>query len=192
MAIQNISDAQDTLTILKQDDYLSQFVPVNNENKLNTNSIRLSIEQKLSSLNKGLQHVEKIIRDQTYKNYKELFNQVTWIENLESIIYGISLQIQNLQSLIELLKSRVVDLFVKVQTQVILLNKLNATCGLLRKIMRTQILAIQSSEKGYNLSSNSMFEIKELIIDKDLKEISFLNKDLTKLCNICKKNQNIC
>lgn len=68
---------------------------------------------------------------------------------------------QNLQSLIELLKSRVIDLFVKVQTQVNLLNKLNATCSLLRKILRTQSLTIQSLEKGYNFSSNSMFEISK-------------------------------
>lgn len=69
--------------------------------------------------------------------------------------------LQNLQSSIELLKSRVTDLFVKVQTQVNLLNKLNATCSLLRKILRTQSLTIQSLEKGYNLSSNSMYEISK-------------------------------
>lgn len=42
----------------------------------------------------GLEYVERVICDQTYENHNELFNQVTWIESLESIINEISSQIQ--------------------------------------------------------------------------------------------------
>lgn len=42
----------------------------------------------------GLQSVEQLICDQIHENHDELCNQVTWIENLESIINEISLQIQ--------------------------------------------------------------------------------------------------
>lgn len=42
----------------------------------------------------GLQYIEQLICDQTYENHEELFNQVTWIENLEFIINEIASQIQ--------------------------------------------------------------------------------------------------
>jgi len=42
----------------------------------------------------GLEYVDQLICDQTYDNHEELFNQVTWTENLESIINEISSQIQ--------------------------------------------------------------------------------------------------
>lgn len=42
----------------------------------------------------GLQYVEQLICEQAYENHEELFNQVTWIENLESIINEISSKIQ--------------------------------------------------------------------------------------------------
>lgn len=42
----------------------------------------------------GLEYLDQLICDQTYDNHEELFNQVTWTENLESIINEISSQIQ--------------------------------------------------------------------------------------------------
>lgn len=53
------------------------------------------------------------------------------------------------------------DLFVKVQTQVVILNRLHAICDLLRKIMRTQSLTLQVLDKENVLSSHSMFEISK-------------------------------
>jgi len=64
-----------------------------------------------------------------------------------------------LQSSIELLKCKIVDLFVKVQTQVVILNRLHAICDLLRKIMRTQSLTLQTLDKENVMSSHSMLEI---------------------------------
>lgn len=68
---------------------------------------------------------------------------------------------QDLQSSIERLKFRVVDLFVKIQTQVSTLNNLNAACDLLRKIKRTQSLTLQALDKEIKLSANSMLEISK-------------------------------
>lgn len=51
------------------------------------------------------------------------------------------------------------DLFVKVQTQVVILNRLHAVCDLLRKILRTQSLTLQMLNKENILSPNLMFEI---------------------------------
>lgn len=56
------------------------------------------------------------------------------------------------------------DLFVKVQTQVIILNRLHAICDLLRKIMRTQSLTLQVLAKENELSSNSIYEISEYCV----------------------------
>lgn len=64
-----------------------------------------------------------------------------------------------MQSSIELLKCKIVDLFVKVQTQVVILNRLHAICDLLRKIMRTQSLTLQTLDKENVMSSHSMLEI---------------------------------
>lgn len=100
-------------------DYLSQFIIINTENKCKITNVQLSVEDQLKKLNKGknnrykliksyftifkmninnyilgLQFVEQLICEQTYENHEELFNQVTWIENLESIINEIALQIQ--------------------------------------------------------------------------------------------------
>ncbi|XP_026819932.1 uncharacterized protein LOC113558639 [Rhopalosiphum maidis] len=190
MDLPNISDIPNTLTIL-EDDYLSQFVTINTENKCKNDVVQLTAEEQLKKLNKGLEYVDQLICDQTYDNHEELFNQVTWTENLEAIINEISSQIQNLQSSIELLKCKIVDLFVKVQTQVIILNRLHAICDLLRKIMRTQSLTLQALDKENVMSSHSMLEIKELIEDKDLKEITFLSKDLIKLSNFYEKKSVI-
>ncbi|KAF0772458.1 conserved oligomeric Golgi complex subunit 5 [Aphis craccivora] len=170
-------------------DYLSQFVTTNTENKCKNNVVQLTAEEQLKKLSQGLEYVDQLICDQTYDNHEELFNQVTWTENLESIINEISSQIQNLQSSIELLKCKIVDLFVKVQTQVVILNRLHAICDLLRKIMRTQSLTLQTLDKENVMSPHSMLEIKELIEDKDLKEITFLSKDLIKLSNFCEKKK---
>ncbi|XP_015372053.1 PREDICTED: uncharacterized protein LOC107167509 isoform X2 [Diuraphis noxia] len=175
MAIPNISDVPNTLKIL-EDDYLSHFVSINSENKSKNHVVQLTAEEQLKKLNRGLEYVDQLISDQTYDNHEELFNQVTWTENLESIINEISSQIQNLQSSIELLKCKIIDLFVKVQTQVIILNRLHAICDLLRKIMRTQSLTLQALDKENVMSSHSMLEIRELIEDKDLKEITFLSR----------------
>lgn len=71
---------------------------------------------------------------------------------------------QNLQSSIELLKCKIVDLFVKVQTQVIILNRLHAICDVLRKIMRTQSLTLQSLDKENIFSSQSLFEISKYYV----------------------------
>ncbi|KAL5238330.1 hypothetical protein ACI65C_005740 [Semiaphis heraclei] len=188
MAIPNISDVPNTLKIL-EDDYLSHFVSINTENKSKNNVVQLTAEEQLKKLNRGLEYVDQLICDQTYDNHEELFNQVTWTENLESIINEISSQIQKLQSSIELLKCKIIDLFVKVQTQVIILNRLHAICDLLRKIMRTQSLTLQILDKENVMSSHSMLEIKELIEDKDLKEITFLSKDLIKLSNFFEKKK---
>ncbi|XP_025422652.1 uncharacterized protein LOC112692260 [Sipha flava] len=188
MSISNISDIINTLPILKEDEYFSQFITNKKGNKFKVNIVQLSVDEQLGKLNKGLQYVEELICDITYENHEELFNQVMWIENLESVIDEILLQIQNLQSSIELLKCKIIDLFVQVQTQVIILNRLHAICDLLRKIMRTQSLTLQVLDKEIMLSSNFMFEIRELMEDKDLKEITFLSKDLIKLSNLCEKN----
>lgn len=158
MALSNISDLPNTLTIL-EDDYLSQFVTTNTENKCKNNVVQLTAEEQLKKLSQGLEYVDQLICDQTYDNHEELFNQVTWTENLESIINEISSQIQNLQSSIELLKCKIVDLFVKVQTQVVILNRLHASCDLLRKIMRTQSLTLQTLDKENVMSPHSMLEI---------------------------------
>lgn len=53
------------------------------------------------------------------------------------------------------------DLFVKVQTQVIILNRLHTVCDLLRKILRIQSLTLQMLNKENILSPNSMFEISK-------------------------------
>lgn len=55
-----------------------------------------------------------------------------------------------------------VDLFVKVQTQVIILNRLHVVCDLLRKIMRTQNLTIQALNKDSTLSPNAILEISKI------------------------------
>ncbi|CAH1732981.1 unnamed protein product [Aphis gossypii] len=93
MALPNISDLPNTLTIL-EDDYLSQFVTTNTENKCKNNVVQLTAEEQLKKLSQGLEYVDQLICDQTYDNHEELFNQVTWTENLESIINEISSQIQ--------------------------------------------------------------------------------------------------
>jgi len=54
-----------------------------------------------------------------------------------------------------------VDLFVKVQTQVVILNRLHVICDLLRKIIRTQNLTTLVLDKDSVLSSNSVFEISK-------------------------------
>lgn len=89
-----------------------------NEKKCKSN-IQLAVEVQLNKLNKGrnfiiikssiisqyniinlmdhvlgLQYIEQLICDLTYENHEELFNQVTWIENLEYIINEIASQIQ--------------------------------------------------------------------------------------------------
>jgi len=53
----------------------------------------------------GLQEVEQLICDQIHENHDELCNQVTWIENLESIINEISSQIQVNNTIYVLLNS---------------------------------------------------------------------------------------
>lgn len=97
-------------------EYLSQFITVSNENKCKNLNVQLTVEDQLKRLNKGknntsynfllfvilheiwhilgLQFVEQLICEQTYENHEELFSQVTWIENLESIINEIASQIQ--------------------------------------------------------------------------------------------------
>lgn len=53
------------------------------------------------------------------------------------------------------------DLFGKVQTQVIILNRLHATCDVLRKIVRVQSLTLQALDKENILSSHSLIEISK-------------------------------
>ncbi|XP_050439179.1 uncharacterized protein LOC126844805 [Adelges cooleyi] len=185
MSLVNCVDSQNNLSVLGEDEYLSQFTVLNDKSK-GICSL-LSVDEQLKKLNKGLMHMETLICHQVYKNHEDLLNQVTWIENLEIIINEISLQLQNLQSLVELLKSRITELFLKVQTQVVILNRLHATCDLLRKITRTQSITLQAMDKENIISPNIIFEIKELIEDKDLKSITFLSKDLIKLRNIYEK-----
>lgn len=60
-----------------------------------------------------------------------------------------------------MLKYKIVDLFVKVQTQVVILNRLHVICDLLRKIIRTQNLTTLVLDKDSVLSSNSVFEISK-------------------------------
>jgi len=58
------------------------------------NGIRYNCTINLINYILGLEYVDQLICDQTYDNHEELFNQVTWTENLESIINEISSQIQ--------------------------------------------------------------------------------------------------
>lgn len=51
------------------------------------------------------------------------------------------------------------DLFIKIQTQVTIINRLHAICDLLRKIMRTQSLTLLALNKENILSSTVIFEI---------------------------------
>lgn len=49
--------------------------------------------------NVGLQYIQQRICEQICTNHEELFNQVTWIENLETVINEIMSQIQVLKQL---------------------------------------------------------------------------------------------
>ncbi|XP_050527726.1 conserved oligomeric Golgi complex subunit 5-like isoform X2 [Daktulosphaira vitifoliae] len=137
--------------------YLTQFLKFSETDKGIFS--QLNVEEQIVKLNKGLEHVETLICNQVFKNHEELLNQVTWIENLESIINNIASQLQNLQSSVELLKSKIVELYAKVQTQVVILNRLHTTCDLLRKIMRIQNLSSNALGKENTLSQNIIFEI---------------------------------
>lgn len=53
------------------------------------------------------------------------------------------------------------DLFIKVQIQVVILNRLHAICDLLRKIIRTQSLTMHILKKDIIISPNLMFEISK-------------------------------
>uniref|UniRef100_T1JT49 Conserved oligomeric Golgi complex subunit 5 n=1 Tax=Tetranychus urticae TaxID=32264 RepID=T1JT49_TETUR len=160
------------------DDLLSQLSPRETVQKLE--QARLLIEENLQNL--------------VYRDFDELLDETSKVEILESHLTVIHGKIEALMETLEKLRSRLTEPYNRVAHRIALLNRLHATCDLLRRIVRFMHLSRRLNQTDFKGADQStinrevikaaqfVHELNSLISQDDsLLKIDIIKSDLIHL-----------
>lgn len=141
------------------------------------------IAEELNKLNLGINHLEREIECHVGNHYEDLLSQATGVETLEDVLNTMHTRIQTLLAGVERLRVRVVDPYQRLERHTLVLGRLQATCELLRRVIRCLMLSqrlqqqLSSEPKDITKAAISLSELDHLGRDVDLTGLDVLERD---------------
>ncbi|KAG7169758.1 Conserved oligomeric Golgi complex subunit 5-like [Homarus americanus] len=141
------------------------------------------IAEQLNKLTLGINRLEREIESQVGSHYEDLLSQATGVETLEDVLNTMHTRIQTLLAGVERLRVRVVDPYQRVERHTLVLGRLQATCELLRRVIRCLMLSqrlqqqLSSEPRDITKAAISLSELDHLGRDVDLTGLEVLERD---------------
>ncbi|KAG0722980.1 Conserved oligomeric Golgi complex subunit 5 [Chionoecetes opilio] len=143
----------------------------------------LLITDHLNKLTLGLNCLEREIESQVGSHYEDLLSQATGVETLEDVLNTMHTRIQTLLAGVERLRVRVVEPFHRVERHTLVLGRLQASCELLRRVIRCLMLChrlqqqLSTEPRDITKAAISLSELDHLGRDVDLSGLEVLEKE---------------
>ncbi|XP_046635816.1 conserved oligomeric Golgi complex subunit 5-like [Daphnia pulicaria] len=141
------------------------------------------VSEQLAKLADGLSLLDKAIQNQVSEHYEDLLKHASGIETLENVLSMMQNHIQGFSASIERLKTRISEPHNKLQTQTLMLSRLQLSCELLRRIIRILSLSkrlqvqLQAGPKEITKTAQTLSELDQLSKDVDLSGVEIIEKD---------------
>ncbi|EFX83109.1 hypothetical protein DAPPUDRAFT_316118 [Daphnia pulex] len=141
------------------------------------------VSEQLGKLADGLSLLDKAIQNQVSEHYEDLLKHASGIETLENVLSMMQNHIQSFSASIERLKTRISEPHNKLQTQTLMLSRLQLSCELLRRIIRILSLSkrlqvqLQAGPKEITKTAQTLSELDQLSKDVDLSGVEIIEKD---------------
>ncbi|XP_071540441.1 conserved oligomeric Golgi complex subunit 5 [Panulirus ornatus] len=141
------------------------------------------IAEQLNKLTLGINRLEREIESQVGSHYEDLLSQATGVETLEDVLNTMHTRIQTLLAGVERLRVRVVEPHQRVERHTLVLGRLQATCELLRRVIRCLMLSqrlqqqLSSEPRDITKAAISLSELDHLGRDVDLTGLEVLERD---------------
>ncbi|XP_047499735.1 conserved oligomeric Golgi complex subunit 5-like [Penaeus chinensis] len=141
------------------------------------------IAEQLNKLTLGINRLEREIESQVGSHYEDLLSQATGVETLEDVLNTMHTRIQTLLAGVERLRVRVVDPYQRVEKHTLILGRLQATCELLRRVIRCLMLSqrlqqqLANGPRDITKAASSLSELDHLGRDVDLTGLEVLERD---------------
>ncbi|CAK8697833.1 unnamed protein product [Clavelina lepadiformis] len=183
----NTASTEDVLQTFASDDVLADFLKEDFEVQSYTTQVieNSTISHRLAQLLEGISMLDKELQSQISSRHEDLLAQATGIESLEGVLSMMQSRINSLQSAVDRIRSKVGDPFHKIQARTTQLGRLQATCDLLRRIIRIQRLSkrlhghLQGGLREITKAAQSLSELDFLSEGVDLSGIEILESDRT-------------
>ncbi|RWS16163.1 conserved oligomeric Golgi complex subunit 5-like isoform X3 [Dinothrombium tinctorium] len=187
----SVNDCQ-AFARLKEDETCSVFLSDTFDAKTSVFFSGMSINEQIAKITAGIELLNNEIRTLVSENCHELLLEATKIDLLEEHLTHVQHRVNNLLSTLDRLKTRLSEPYNRIAHRIFLLNRLQTTCDLLRKIIRVVHLSKRLEQQCDLESSESMFptrevtkiaqHISELISliegDSNLQKIETIQKDV--------------
>ena len=187
-----VSQIQD----LQSDSIFKHFFDDNFNPKSFTLIEGVTISEQINKISNGIEILNKHLHNLICEKFEDLLAQASNIEEFEDILKGINSKIQILLTNLERLRAKLVEPHNKISFQVVLLNRLQITCDLLRRVIRIIHLNKRLQQNKLDIESNTITrEITK--VAQCINEIEFLLGEEPKLNEIeiiqndCSKMRNI-
>jgi hypothetical protein len=138
----------------------------------------------LQHLTNGVELVEKELKTQVSDHYEDLLSQATGVEKLERVLNVMVTKSDALISSVERIRSKVVGPYERMEEQTVLVARLQESCDLLRRIIRTLNISKRLQQqlaggqnKEITKAAQSLNELDYLARDVDLSGLVVLEKD---------------
>ena len=128
------------------DDTYKQFVSDNYDSNAITSMDGMTINEQIIKITEGIDILNKSLHDLVRDKYEDFLSQSTKIDTLEDVLKTIQTRIHGLLSGVERIRTKLVEPYSRVCQQIIVLNRLQTTCDLLRQTIRIASLAKRLNE----------------------------------------------
>ncbi|CAG0914063.1 unnamed protein product [Notodromas monacha] len=170
-----------------QNETLAEFAQPNFDVKQKVQAIlqgSANVSEQLATLSTNVTLVETELKVQVSDHYEDLLSQATGVEKLERVLNAMVVKSEALQNSVERVRNRVVEPFNKMEEQTVLVSRLQATCDLLRRVIRTINISKRLQQqlsagltKEITKAAQSLSELDYLSKDVDLNGVAVLEKD---------------
>lgn len=141
------------------------------------------VGETLQKLTNGITALDKELYTQVVTNYEDLLSQATGIEALESVLKMMQTRIDSLRTAVDRISTKVVDPYQKIVARTTQLARLQATCDLLRKVIRMLYLMkrlksqMQGGSREITKVAQTFSEIDQLTQGGELNGIQILEEE---------------
>lgn len=187
-----VSQIQD----LQSDSIFKNFFDDNFNPKSFTLVEGVTISEQINKISNGIEMLNKHLHNLICEKFEDLLDQASNIEEFEDILKGIHSKIQILLTNLERLRAKLIEPYNKISFQIVLLNRLQITCDLLRRVIRIIHLNKRLQQNQLFIESNTITreitkvaqcinEIEFLLAEEPkLNEIEIIQNDCSKMRNI--------
>jgi hypothetical protein len=166
----NHSNSFDPFDELRSDETYKHFLSDSFDSQTISSMHGMTINEQIIKITNGIEILNKNLNSLVCDKYEDLLAQSTKIETLEDVLKVIQTKIQSLLTALERIRAKLVEPYNRILQQMVLLNRLQSTCDLLRRTIRIIHL-------GKRLEQSKLEETEPtLLIREIIKVAQYINE----------------